>query len=1531
MTNEVQGFRLSPQQRRLWRQGGDRTTHGTHGAIRLAGRLDADALTAALADLVRRHEILRTRFPRVAGMKTPIQSVDETSLVDYRKGELDDATEAAIMGAFEDARRRSIDREQGATLRAELLESSPSEHVLILSLPAMCADRETLGLLLAELAALYGERARGAAPASDDDEELLQYSQFAEWQNQLLEDEDAEDGKRFWRQQDLTSCFEAGLAHEREPAETDEQGPATGAPEQRLLEVPLSPDLIARVEAAASRAEVTLESFLLAAWTALLWRLMDGPRVGLGVVVSGRQYEELAMAPGQFGQTVPVTLERQPGLPFEDALARLASAVAEATEAQEYFDREDWAGADEKSPRFAFGFEAVEMPAAIEAAGLSWTLVAGASQEEPFKLALAAVHGNGVLRLELRYDARRVSEELARRMAERLKCLLADASTDPSIPIDHLEVIAAAERRDLLESFNETSRTWPEATLDQLVEARAADDPKATAVVCGDQLLTYGELDVEANRLARHLREHGVGPESVVGVWLERSPRLLIGLLGILKAGGAYLPLDPTSPPRRLESILEGSAASLVLTDSQLAPRLPQDACPLVLLDAESEEIAGCSAEPLPRLPGCDHLAYVLYTSGSTGQPKGVAVAHRSVVGYLRWASETYAAASGPAPVHSSLGFDLTVTSLFAPLVSGSAAVLLPEEAGVEALAELLFREGGFSLVKITPAHLGLLADLMPEGKSTERVGSLVIGGEELFGASLAHWRQHAPETRLINEYGPTEATVGCLIHELSPGDLPVGAIPIGRPIANVEAYVLDSRLEPVPAGVPGELYVGGEGLARGYLRSPAATAERFVPHPFTDRDSARLYRTGDRVRHLASGDLVFLDRLDRQVKIRGFRVELGEIEAALLAQPSVREAVVVERLESSGRSRLVAYAVPQQADSDLDSENLLQALAQRLPAYMVPSALVSLPALPLTANGKIDRAALPDPDTAGGREAEFEAPTTEVEKILAELWSRALGLDRVGIHDNFFRLGGDSIIGVQVIARANEAGLQLTSQQLFQHQTVAELAEVAGVAPKLVADQGPVTGPVPLTPIQHWFFEQELPDLHHFNQPVLLESREPLSPAIWAGGIGHLMEHHDALRLRFERRAEGWHQTCGPPDAAVPFTVVDLGALSKSGRWQELERAATAVQKSLDLTRGPLLRGALFQLGEAPTRLLLAVHHLVIDGVSSRILLEDLALVCSQLRSGENARLPAKTTSYRDWSAHLAERADTEQQAEETVSHWLSDARSVAASLPADFPEGDNRVVYSQTVSVSLDAQETRSLLQEVPATYNTQINDVLLTALVEAFAPQLGARSLCVDLESHGREVLGADLDVSRTVGWFTSFFPVVLDLEGVTLPGEALKTIKEQLRAVPGGGIGYGLARYLASDERLRREIRSLPSAQVIFNYLGQLDAADGGDGLFVPVAGATGPARSPRGRRSHELVINSRVVGGRLRLDWSYSVQLHRRGTVESLAKRYVEALRDLIAHCLSPEAGGFTASDFPLADLGQQELDWVMSEVEFDED
>ncbi|MEW6736657.1 MAG: amino acid adenylation domain-containing protein, partial [Acidobacteriota bacterium] len=1169
-----------------------------------------------------------------------------------------------------------------------------------------------------------------------------------------------------------------------------------------------------------------------------------------------------------------------------------------------------------------------EINSSVKFAGLEMLPFPLTQQEGQFDLKLDMEEVQGALCSTLQYSTDMFDVTTISRMLLHFQTLLENIVDNPEQPIYSLSILTVSERNQLLSEWNNTNYTYPQDhCLHQLIEEQAKRNADAIAVEYEDECISYRELNQRANQLGHYLHAHGVGPEVLVGVLMERSIAMIISLLGIMKTGGAYLPLDTTYPLERLAFILADTQVPILLTQENLLDRLPSHLGQVVCIDSEWDDIATQSIENVTSDVSAENLAYVIYTSGSTGKPKGTLVDHRGVVNYLHWCTQAYNLTIGcGAPVHSPLTFDLTITSLFAPLITGKKIVLLRESPGIEALIKALQTGENYSIVKLTPAHLQAINQVLPDQLLAISNGALIIGGEALSFETIAGWRCLSPQTKLFNEYGPTETVVGCSVYQISDVDQESGSVPIGRPIANTQLYLLDNYWQPVPVGVVGELYIGGVGLARGYLNRPDLTAEKFIPNPFSDLFGARLYKTGDLACYQADGNIKFLGRIDNQVKIHGFRVELTEIESTLSEHPAVREAVVLACESPVGGKQLVGYIVP--AGDPSPSRNELQNfLSTKLPGYMVPTTFVVLDKLPLTTNGKVDRQVLTTRDWQSSTHPKtITTPRNSIEERLVNIWKQIFSIDQVDINANFFELGGDSILGIKMIAKANQAGLSLTLDQLFQHQTLSTLAAVAHQSTTIEHEQTLVVGSLPLTPIQHWFFEKQFPVPQHWNLSVLLQVQQPLIPKLLVKVVQQLLQHHDSLRLRFVQDGREWQQTNIDYDGMSPFIIMDLASISEIAQQHAIELVEAQLQASLDLSQGPLIRVLFFDLGPSKSsQLLIILHHLVTDGVSLRILLEDLQTGYEQLSRGAEIRLAQKTTAFKQWSERQWEYAQT-QAVRQQLDYWLSISGKEIGSIPVDYPNGSNIEATTRTVSRTITKEETCALLQEVPKAYHTQINDVLLSTLSQTLAFWIDTSYLLIDLEGHGRESISIDVDLSRTVGWFTTIFPLLLHIDDISQPQNVLKSIKEQLRLVPNHGFAYGLLRYLTKDTAIADQLRALPQAEISFNYLGQFDQMLADSSLFILASNAGKASRNPTNPRPYLLEINGCIIGGRLKVDWVYSESVHRRTTIEALADNFLTNLRTLIKHCQSPEAGGYTPSDFPQAKLNQQELDKFIKKI-----
>jgi amino acid adenylation domain-containing protein/non-ribosomal peptide synthase protein (TIGR01720 family) len=1488
---------LSFAQQRLWlldQLAPGRSIYNLPLALRVQGALAVAVLARSLAEIVRRHEALRTVFAEAEVM--PVQVIQPASPFDLGVVvDLSDLPEsqremAALALAAEEA-GRPFDLARGPLVRCALLRLAAEEHVAVLTLHHVVSDGWSMGILVREVSALYAAFAAGRPSPLPG--LPVQYADFALWQRSWLRGEVLAGEIAWWREQ------LAGLPPLLElPA--DRLRPAVQSYRGATRPMRLPAELVRPAEAVGRREGATLFMVLLAVFQTLLARYSGQPELAVGSPVAGRNRVETEGLIGFFVNTLVLRGDLAGTPTFRELLGRVRETALAAYLHQDVpFEKLVDELAPERSlahaPLFQVMLVLQNAPVdSLEIAGLRLRPVSVEATTAKFDLTLNFAEHDGGLLGTVEYATDLYDAATVDRLIAGFERLLGGMAAAPELPVGELGLLGDAEARQL-RAWNDTAVAYPlERPLHVWIAEQAAHTPEAIALVFGTEEMTYGELDRRADRLARLLQERGCGPESRVGVLLERSCELLVALLGILKAAAAYVPLDPDHPAERLAFQTEDARLRLIVTCAGLAGRLPglAGAAERYLLLEQGEPLAGDPGDRVvPVAVDPDHPAYVLYTSGSTGRPKGAVISHRAIVNRLLWMQEALDLTAADRVLQKTpFSFDVSVWELFWPLMTGARMVIAkPGGHRDNAYLARLIAGQGITVLHFVPSLLQLfLAE--PEAGECRTLRDVVCSGEALSAELARRFAARLGQARLHNLYGPTEAAVDVtswVCGEREKGE-DRGGVPIGRPIANTRIHLLDTSFLPVPLGVAGELFIAGVNLARGYVERADLTAERFLPDPEGTEPGGRVYRTGDLARRRADGAIEYLGRLDHQVKVRGVRIELGEVEAALAALPGVREAVVMARDERSEK-RLVAYVV---GDAKVDA--LRQALRERLPEPMIPAVFVTLAALPLTSSGKIDRKALPAPEQPDERKGSYVAPRNREEEILAEVWAQALRRPRVGVEDNFFELGGDSILSVQIVARARQAGLHFTMRQVFEHQTVAALvrhAKAEGTAGALRAEQGAVAGEVPLTPIQRWFFALGLADPHHFNQALVLEVREPLDPAAMERALAAVVAHHDALRLRFHPQEDGWRQENAEAEPAAPFHRVDLSGLPEPRRDKAFAAAAAALQAGFDLSAGPLTRLCLFRAGTGePARLLWTAHHLVVDGVSWRLLLEDLEGAYRQAVQGVQVALPPKTTSFQEWSRRLsahAAHAGSVELADE-LEYWREIAGIPTSRLPLDFPAAADRVGDEATVSFELSDEETLELLQGLPSLYRNRVDDALLSALARALAGWTGSPRLRVDLEGHGREPLSGnaadeDLDVSRTVGWFTALYPVVLEA-GDAGPGEALVSARERLRAVPGRGIGYGLL-----------GLETSPAAGILFNYLGQIDVSSADGALFAASSASAGPSRSPHARRTHPLEIVGLVAGGRLRITLTYGARTLRRETAERLAADYAGALRQLVRH------------------------------------
>ncbi|MFJ9033252.1 amino acid adenylation domain-containing protein [Streptomyces sp. NPDC102274] len=1491
--------------------------YNTQLVLELDGPLDAAALRNAVHTLLRRHANLRAMFLH-EGLDQPMQVIPHEAEPPWHEGDLSGLPEEQRHKEYEsrlsEDRARRFDLGRAPLLRCTLVKLTPGRHRLIITNHHILLDGWSLPLLVQELFRLYA--------SGGDDTALprpVPYKTYLAW----IAAQERETALSAWGRE-LAGVEGATLLVR------DGRGRSPSLP--RAFGFRLSAETTGALEAQARRHGLTLNTLVQCAWGLLLGRLVGSDDIVFGTTVSGRpsQIDGVESMIGFFINTIPVRVRATPGDSLLHVCRRLQDTQAELRELHHVgladIQRITGVG-DLFDTLMVFENYPFDESALPEARGVR---VARAESHDAthYPLTLAALPGRSLgFRVDYRPDL--LDEPRVRQITDRLERVLVALAEDPRAPVGRLDILDAPEKAHLTELGRGATARVPQPSdprydLAGLFEAQAARTPDAVAVVSGTSTVTYAELNVRANRLAHRLIAAGVRRESPVALLLERSVEAVVAVLAVVKAGGTYVPVHDSFPADRIAWVLDTTGATVFVTDRANKDRVPRHTVDVVLADdtggpGERDDDPRLATDPR-------QLAYVMFTSGSTGVPKGVAVTQRDVRALAfdaRWSGGAHRRVL----THSPQAFDASTYEMWAPLLGGGGMVLGPA-GGIDAQAlRQVVAEHGVTAVFLTTALFNVMAEENPA--SFRGLREVLTGGEAASPAAMRRVLSHCPGLALGHVYGPTETTTFVTHQPMRDAGDVTGVPPIGGPLDGTRALVLDAGLGLVPPGVVGELHIAGAGLARGYWGRGALTAERFVACPY-GVPGERMYRTGDLVRWNADGALEYCGRGDGQVKVRGFRIEPGEVEAALSRHRSVARAAVVVREDQPGGKRLVAYAVPAPGHG-LDPAELRRFAAGTLPEFMVPAAVVELAALPLTGNGKVDRAALPAPDCVETGPA--NVPRTTREAVLHRLFAEVLGVSRVGVDDSFFDLGGDSIMSIQLVGRARRAGLVLTPREVFELKTVERLAAAAhdidDAAPRGADDVA--WGEVPQTPVVAWLRERGGP-VEGFHQSMLIQIPAGLEDRTLVAALQHLLDGHDALRMRLRRAEREWALEI-PPKGSVRaeacFRRVDL-----ADEKDTVARHAAEARTRLAPQDGIMMQALRLDAGPArPSRLLVLLHHLAVDGVSWRILLPDLARAAQAVADGRRPEPVRQGTSFRRWAQLLCEQAqDPVRTAELPVwQRVLARSEPPLTDLPPDPARDTARTVCR--ITRELPPRITEHLLTTVPAAVHGGTEDVLLTGLALAVAEwrrDLGrgeGTAVLVDVEGHGREELGTGADLSGTVGWFTSVHPVRLDARVTdwrTGPSllQALKRVKEQVRALPDHGIGYGLLRYL--NPRTGPDLAGLAAPQIGFNYLGRFETWATADwspvGQDTPLSGGSDDAMPVAHPLEVAALTRADSDGPRLLISLMWPQALLAESAVDDLANALVAALSALARSVGDLHTYGHTPSDLPLVSLSQADID-----------
>jgi amino acid adenylation domain-containing protein/non-ribosomal peptide synthase protein (TIGR01720 family) len=1469
---------------------------------KLEGDIDSGKLESCIRQMAVRHDSWRMRFYDLGGPRLEVRDSVKFTLPIH---ECASGNEAALLLSI----LKPFDLSKDLLFRMELIKTGPETGLLFTDFHHIISDGISHYYFMRELWALYSGEEADSAP--------IQYRDYITWEKEELATGRIRLQEAYWRDQlrDGWPVLEMPIDYERPAFFTSRGGKIPGSVDRATIQT---------LKAIARENNCTLHAVLLTAYSILLSRYSSQEEMVIGIPAGRRKHADLRTVQGMFVNSLPIRCRVNGEENFLQILQAHASTIETALDNQEYPVAELISSLGHRRdpsrhPLFdtMFTYQNMGLPRARNA-GLSISRYFFDPGCAKFDISIEFFEEDGPMPYTIEYSTALFKPATIREFSACFDRLLTSIGTDPWIPAGRHAIISPEEYDFRIRKFNDTSRDYcPVETVDQQFRRQAALKPDHPAIRSGLEIMTYRKLNEASDELALVLRARGVGKDRLTGIHLRRSPELILAILGILKAGGCYLPLAADLPVERIKFLLLDSRCRLLLTDQgRIGAKWLQELPEVEVLDlcagragavkhesaASGQLTADALSEHCYRF---GDLAYVMYTSGTTGKPKGVMVEHGSLMNYIAWAGESYGGGQGKLnfPLFTSISFDLTVTSIFLPLVTGN-TITIYEEDEDEPTIQKIFADGVVDIVKLTPSHLRLLlAARSPVTRSGSRISRLIVGGERLdTGLATEISELLGDQVEIFNEYGPTEATVGCMIHRYEEGKGRPG-VPIGVPAANTRIYILDKCLNPVPAGVIGELHIAGRGLARGYLFNEDLTRGKFIPDPFVEGE--KMYRTGDMARYLCCGGIVeYIGRYDQQVKLNGYRVELQEIERLLTGRPGIGAAVVVMRGNEKGGGKLYAYYTrqersPEDYPEQSPEDSWKEYLSAMLPQYMVPHRFILLEKLPITRNGKIDYAALPDPPAR--RVPDKETERNEIGQEFLEVWREVLGESDLTPGDNFYELGGDSIKAVQIASRLHEKGISIKVKDILMHSSIRQSwrhAVLTGA--RKGYDQGLLEGRAGLTAAGAWFFRLALQDPGHFNQSILLKLRGRPDKGLLQEVLRHLIAHHDSLRMNFD-----------PAEGRLFYNSTHLSGLPVI---EELPMDPIILEEwkgRCDITQSPLFRAALVHPtqsgGEGGASLLLTAHHLVIDGISWRILLEDLHTIWEALQNGRPPRLPGKTASLTAWEEEVRFLAGEWQREE---AYWKR-LESQSFILPRDFDTGDWRERHVHKVKGKLNNERTALLLKGSSATYHSDVRSILLAALLYSLREWTNLDNFIIELENHGRHL--ESIDVSRTSGWFTVMHPLQLEWTEESVANR-IRGLREKLRNVPHNGIGYFAAKYLMSESKSG----SSGMTEIRFNYLGQFGAELDNE-LFAYSDCYTGSDIGKANLMTSRLAYNIVIIRGELQVEIGYNAcEFHEAGICR-LRDLYLQGLINILDEIKSTEDADSWSAEPETSGLNEEEF------------
>ncbi|WP_312653312.1 non-ribosomal peptide synthetase [Aminipila sp.] len=1469
------------------------------------GDLDLSLFEKSFNQLIKRYDALRTII-LYEKIKEPVQVVLKERSAKIYYTDISDMEEQQKEIWFERFKKKDMEKgfnlSEDMLIRISVIKIEQEKYGVVWSSHHIMMDGWCLGIIIKDFFTIYHN-------LKYDKNIILppvySYSNYINW----LLNQNKEEGITYWKKYLESYKAPTGIPTFKAIRE--------GALYERAeMSFSFDEELTKKIEYYARKLQVTVSTVLQAAWAVLLQRYNDTDDVVFGNVVAGRPSEisGIESMVGLFINTVPIRVKWENGESFDDMVIKIQKSSLESKMYEYLSLTEIQATTELKNNLFnnIMIFENYPMEESVENICAYLQMGFNVSnikvfEQTNYNFNIAIIPGKEMT-VKLNYNAKMYDKFFLGKMESHFIMVIEQVMSNPQIEVQQIDIISEKEKRQIIDEFNNTEAEYPkDKTLQKLFEEQVKKTPDNIALIHNDVKMTYRELNRKSNQLANYLRSKGIGREHIVGILMDRGISLIVTILAVLKAGGAYLPIDLAYPKSRIEYMLKDSKLTLLLVGDNVYKDVDYKG---TVINTNDKDLFGGDDKNLEGINTSSDLAYVIYTSGSTGKPKCAMLEHKSVINYVWWAAKNYVKGKKlDFPLYTSISFDLTVTSLYVPLITGNSIVIYGKD-NRELLIEKVFKENKVGVVKLTPAHLKVIKD---RDNSQLGVKLLIVGGDQLdTETAKAVYESFGGKVEIYNEYGPTETSVGCMIYRYNHNNDNGLVVPIGVPADNVQIYLLDKHLHLVPTNTVGEIYISGDGLARGYLGTTEFTNEQFISNPFIP--GKKMYKTGDMAKRLKNGNIEYIGRNDEQVKIRGYRIEIGEIEKRLMEHGEISQAFVLSKNYKDGSKYLCGYYVSQKA---IQVKELRSFILKELPQYMIPSYFTHLKKMPLTPNGKVDKKSLPEPEVKLNTCESYIAPRDNVEERLAEIWAEVLGTNQVGINDSFFDMGGDSIKAIQVVARLQKFKLRLQVKDLFDNPTIGEVSQFVRTE-EVISEQGMVTGDAELTPVQTWFFSKEIVNRNYFNYSVMLYSKEGFRQKVLRKALDKVLIHHDILRSIFLQEEGVIKQYIQKFDENS--YILEVFDLTKECNYAEMiKQKALQIQSSMNLEKGPLVRVGLFKTGEADY-LLLAIHHLLVDGVSWRILLEDIQTGYSQASMEKEIELPQKTGSYKEWAKKLLNYSQGKEIIKE-MGYWQH-----VRSMPIEvLYEGNikksGKMKDSKTIKLELNKWDTDKLLKDANNTYNTEINDLLLTALSRAVTKWKNKRCIAITLEGHGREEILGDINITRTVGWFTTMYPIILRNEDEDI-GNHLKKIKEILRSVPNKGIGYGVIRYLRKDTDVVLDTKP----EISFNYLGQFDSDTNRENFQLSTLDK-GSDICLENEIQHSIEINGSVIGGQLNFWISYDSLKYKEAEVQILANEYKQAIQEILKHCIGKEETEATPSDMTGKGLTTEDLEDVFGNLE----